>query len=443
MGFYFYPRGGSAHACRSIATELGRNGIDVTLLAGSRSDIGEHGAAREFFAGADLRPVDFTPALCSDDPLGFDGGPGTAPMHASYEDRPAAEDPVMAGLGRQAYERQVDAWASELELASADPVDLLYLHHLTPLNEAAARVLPDTPVIGQIHGSELLMLERIARGIPAGWAAATTWAERLCDWAAGCTRIVVSSPRGLRRASTLLDIDPERFVRRTERLRRQLRAPGHRPCRALAPQPDRAASGVGSGQPARERRLRGVRPCCARRNGPAERRPLHRGQTVAAPDRGLRRGPDPIRRAHRPGPARRLSRRVGGRASARRDRTLRRAGCLPRRLALACGVAGLHQRQRRPRARVGQRTVRSGPGRGDGVRAAGDRCRSGRARRHSRPRRHRLADTARRPRGAGRGDALRRKRARGAPASGRSRSPRGRQALRLGPDRHPPRRHPP
>ena len=61
MGFYFYPRGGSAHACRSIATELGRNGIDVTLLAGSRSDIGEHGAAQDFFAGADLRPVDFTP----------------------------------------------------------------------------------------------------------------------------------------------------------------------------------------------------------------------------------------------------------------------------------------------------------------------------------------------------------------------------------------------
>ncbi len=52
MGFYFYPRGGSAHACRSIATELGRNGIDVTLVAGSRSDIGEHGAAQEFFADA-------------------------------------------------------------------------------------------------------------------------------------------------------------------------------------------------------------------------------------------------------------------------------------------------------------------------------------------------------------------------------------------------------
>lgn len=212
MGFYFYPRGGSAHACHAIATELGANGLDLTLVAGSRSDIGEHGSAQQFYSGCDLRPVDFTPALRSADPLGFEGGPGTAPMHASYEDRPGAEDPVMAALGAKAYERQVEAWAGELERAAGHDTDVLYLHHLTPLNEAAARALPDIPVIGHVHGSELLMLERIARGTPAGWIAATSWAGRLCDWAAGCARIVVNSPRGLRRASNLLDIDPERFV---------------------------------------------------------------------------------------------------------------------------------------------------------------------------------------------------------------------------------------
>ena len=381
MGFYFYPRGGSAHACRSIATELGRNGIDVTLLAGSRSDIGEHGAAREFFAGAELRPVDFTPALCSDDPLGFDGGPGTAPMHASYEDRPAAEDPVMAGArprGLRAPGRCVDERARARQRGPDRP-------SLPPPPDAAqrsgragaARYPCDRPDPRVRAADARAHRPRDRRRVgppprpgPSGCATGRP----------ACTRIVVSSPRGLRRASTLLDIDPERFVARAERLRRQLRAPGDRPCRALAAQPGRAAAGVGPRRPARERRLRGVRSRCARRNGPAQRRPLHRGQAVAAPDRGLRRGPDAIRRAHRPGPARRLSRRVGGRASARRDRALRRAGRLPRRLALACGVAGLHQRQRPPRARVGQRAVRSGPGRGDGVRAAGDRCRSGRAR---------------------------------------------------------------
>ncbi len=212
MGFYFYPRGGSAHACRAIAGELGRNGLDVTIVAGSRSDIGAHGSAREFYRNCNLHPVDFTPALASGDPLGFDGPPGTAPMHASYEDRPGAEDPVMAALGGDLYEHQVNAWSRELTRAARTGVDLLYLHHLSPLNEAAARVLPDVPVIGHIHGSELLMLERIAHGIPAGWGAASSWAARLSDWAAGCTRIVVNSPSGLRRASTILDIDPDRFV---------------------------------------------------------------------------------------------------------------------------------------------------------------------------------------------------------------------------------------
>lgn len=212
MGFYFYPRGGSAHACRAIAQELERNGVGVTIVTGSRSDLGPHGSARSFFRNCDLHPVDFTPALASGEPLDYDGPPGTAPMHASYEDRPAAEDPVMAALGGDRYEHQVDAWARELTRAAQTGVDLLYLHHLSPLNEAAARVLPDIPMIGHIHGSELLMLERIARGIPAGWAAASSWAARLSDWAAGCARIVVNSPSGLRRASTILDIDPERFV---------------------------------------------------------------------------------------------------------------------------------------------------------------------------------------------------------------------------------------
>ncbi len=38
---------------------------------------------------------------------------------------------------------------------------MLHLHHLTPLNEAAARVAPDVPVVGHLHGTELLMLEAI------------------------------------------------------------------------------------------------------------------------------------------------------------------------------------------------------------------------------------------------------------------------------------------
>jgi len=210
MGFYFYPRGGSAHVCEAIATGLEQEGIEVTVVSGSRSDAAVWGLAERFFEGHDVRPVDFSPALASDDPLHFSGPAGTAPMQASFEARPDAPDPVFASLDDDAYEAQVQAWTRELR-AAGDP-DVLYLHHLTPINAAAARAFPETPVIGHIHGSELLMLERIARGAPPEWTHAEAWAERMADWAASCSRLVANSPEGLHRAAELLDLDPDRFV---------------------------------------------------------------------------------------------------------------------------------------------------------------------------------------------------------------------------------------
>ena len=171
MGFYFSPRGGSAYACRAIAAELERHRVDVRLLAGSRSDIGAHADANSFFAGRDLVAVDFTDSVRSETPLLHDAGPGCAPIHASYEDRPGAEDPILASLDDEEFELQVGAWARALAGAGAAEAEMLYLHHLTPINEAAARAYPNLPVLGHIHGSELLMLERIAaeplpRGLP-------------------------------------------------------------------------------------------------------------------------------------------------------------------------------------------------------------------------------------------------------------------------------------
>jgi glycosyltransferase involved in cell wall biosynthesis len=212
MGIYFYPRGGSAHVCRSLARELGRNGIEVTLVAGSRSDLGEAASASAFYEGLDLRAVDFTPAIRSADPLHYAGGPWTAPVHGSYEDRPEAVDPVLAGLDDEEFELQVEAWSAALAEAAGPGVDVLYLHHLTPLNEAAARVLPGVPVLGHVHGTELLMLEQIEEGAPEGWEHAEKWAERMRGWAAACERIVVNDPRGLSRAAALLHLEEERFV---------------------------------------------------------------------------------------------------------------------------------------------------------------------------------------------------------------------------------------
>jgi glycosyltransferase involved in cell wall biosynthesis len=212
MGVYFYPRGGSAHVARALAREFERGDFEVTIASGSRSDLGEHAVAQSFYSGLDLRTVDFTPALASADPLRFDGGPGTAPMHGSYEDRPSAQDPWLARLDDAAYELQVEAWTRELALAGAADADLLYLHHLTPLNEAAAREFAGVPILGHVHGTELLMLERIDAGAPASWDHAEEWRERLCGWAAACERIVVSNAGGLERAASVLGLERERFV---------------------------------------------------------------------------------------------------------------------------------------------------------------------------------------------------------------------------------------
>jgi glycosyltransferase involved in cell wall biosynthesis len=206
----FSPRGGSAFVARALARCLRAEGVEITHVSGSRSDLeGDAGDARAFYGDLDLRTVDFAAALASDDPMAFAGGPGEAPMHPSYEDRPGQADRVFAALDDLACRRQVAAWARALEAAGAADADVLHLHHLTPLNAAAAKVAPDVPVVGHLHGTELLMLEEIADG--ADWPHAAAWAERLRGWAAACARLIVA-PGNRERAVELLGVPPERCV---------------------------------------------------------------------------------------------------------------------------------------------------------------------------------------------------------------------------------------
>jgi glycosyltransferase involved in cell wall biosynthesis len=57
-----------------------------------------------------------------------------------------------------------------------------------------------------------LMIERIAEGAPPSWEYADAWLERLCRWASRCDRLVVNSPEGCKRATRLLDLDPDRLL---------------------------------------------------------------------------------------------------------------------------------------------------------------------------------------------------------------------------------------
>jgi glycosyltransferase involved in cell wall biosynthesis len=193
-GTLFYPRGGSAFAARALARGLRDEGIDVTLVAGSRPDLGAMADARSFYAGLDVRAVQY--------------GDGT-PLELSFEDRPGGPDRVFAALDDIRYQRQVDAWARELDAAGAAQGDALHLHHLTPLNAAAAVVASGTPVVGQLHGTELLMLEAIEAG--ARWRHGAAWAQRLRAWAARCERLI-AAPGNVRRAAGLLGVERDRFV---------------------------------------------------------------------------------------------------------------------------------------------------------------------------------------------------------------------------------------
>ena len=195
---------------RALATELPAHGWDVTILSGSRSDLAGLGDAHDFYAGLDVLAVSFDAALAAPDPL--DPPAGAVPMQPSYEDRPGAPDRVFAALDDDAFERQVRAWSRALVAAGAAKADALHLHHLTPINEAAAAVAPGVPVVGHLHGTELMMLEEIDAGPPTGWTHAHVWADRMRSWAQRCEFLVLLSPSQVSRAARLLDVAADRLL---------------------------------------------------------------------------------------------------------------------------------------------------------------------------------------------------------------------------------------
>jgi glycosyltransferase involved in cell wall biosynthesis len=207
MALLFFPRGGSAQVARYMARALPQAGWDVTLLSGSLGAPGEATNAQTFFSGIDVHPVDYTGAQHEPDPL-----MANPPFHPSYEDRPGAPDRVFARVDGATYEHLVSFWEGALAEAGAGDCDLLHLHHLTPINEAAARAYPGVPVVGHLHGTEVLMLNQIAAGAPAGWDHADEWAERMRGWAQRCERLLVLSPAAAERSPQLLGVDPSRVV---------------------------------------------------------------------------------------------------------------------------------------------------------------------------------------------------------------------------------------
>ena len=246
MSLLFYPRGGSSQVVRYLVPALEASGWPVALVAGSLGAPGDRTHAESFFKHQRLTAVDYGPAVSAyergEDPLAQD-----VPMHPSFEDRAAAPDPVFAAVPPTTGDRVTAVWEEILGRAWPTAPDVIHLHHLTPMHEAAVRRFPGVPVVTHLHGTEILLLEHIDRlreiagvlgsdlaGLAdrgAGafdaseldaeqrrvlretdwehWRFGDHWARRLRHAARMSSRIVAISPHLRDEARALLDVPPE------------------------------------------------------------------------------------------------------------------------------------------------------------------------------------------------------------------------------------------
>ena len=246
MGLLFYPRGGSAQVIRYLAASLGREGWSTSIVCGSLGEAGDRRHAETFFAGLDVSAVGYGPAIEAYE-AGRDPIAEPSPMHPSYEDRPAVPDRVFAAVAPELGAHLTSAWADLLAGTAAEPPDVLHLHHLTPIHEAAARVLPGLPLVTHLHGTELKMADRILRltaiakalgtdlagmadlaqagALPtaldlepsaralyavtrwASWRHGVHWLAQMRRWAAQSDRLFVISPNDREEAARILGIE--------------------------------------------------------------------------------------------------------------------------------------------------------------------------------------------------------------------------------------------
>ncbi len=206
----FFPRGGSAQVVRYLAAAQQGMGLRPWIVTGSLGQPGDLGHAATFFSGLPVVAADFGPAVDAwrrgQDPM-----TQPVPMHPSYEDRPDAPDRVYAALSPALAEHQARSWQRVLERVPAHAPAVLHLHHLTPLHDAATRHFPGTPVVTHLHGTELLMLEKImTRDVPTSWSYADYWLRRLRKTACRSDHIVTLSADHAERARAVLGVREDR-----------------------------------------------------------------------------------------------------------------------------------------------------------------------------------------------------------------------------------------
>ena len=230
MGFYFYPRGGSAQVVRYLARSLAGGSWAPTVVAGSLGGPAEPSNAGQFFGATSCVSLDYTPAVR----CWADGGDPMAlevPVHGSYEDKPHVPDRIFLDLDDAAYERQVASWTRHFASSTTTVPRVLHLHHLTPMHEAAGALWPSAPIVTHLHGTELKMLALIRDGALAAGPGRFTdaWVHRMRRWAAMSARLVVVSAMDHQLALELLPVHESRVVTIANGVDTEVFAPGHCP----------------------------------------------------------------------------------------------------------------------------------------------------------------------------------------------------------------------
>jgi glycosyltransferase involved in cell wall biosynthesis len=214
MGFYFFPRGGSAQVARYLCRALVNTRWRPTLFTGSIGTVAESSNAHRFFSGIRCESLDFSPAV-SDWRRGDDAMAAEVPMPASFEDKPDVPDRIVLGLDDRAFERQVSSWTRFFDASTVVRPNVVHLHHLTPMHEAVRTLWPDVPVVTHLHGTELKMLSYVQDGTiengPGRYNGA--WVERMRRWAGDSDRVVVVAAHDEQLVQQLLPVERARIAR--------------------------------------------------------------------------------------------------------------------------------------------------------------------------------------------------------------------------------------
>lgn len=210
MGLLFWPRGGSAQVAGYLSRALQQRDWSVILAAGSLGAAGTRGNAESFFDGVPVAPFAYDDAVAAWE-AGGDPMDSPHPLHPSYEDRAGVPDRIFTDVSRAQFDHATEAWRQHF-LATPGFVDstVLHLHHLSVLQLAARQAAPRATIVSHLHGTDLKLLDAIARGVPgvADRPHAQTAAALLRAAAIESDATIVISPHDRHEAMRLLHLDP-------------------------------------------------------------------------------------------------------------------------------------------------------------------------------------------------------------------------------------------